>query len=62
MTKFYFNPCANLCAEAEWVADYLFMGGMVESRAEAMESLETVSDFCGWSECEVSETIAEIFE
>lgn len=51
----------NICAEETWVIDYLFMGGMFESREEALEELRTKHEVYGWFECEVSNTIAEKF-
>ena len=37
--RFYYNADMNICAEETFVTDYLFMGGMVESREEALEEL-----------------------
>ena len=51
----------NICAEETWVIDYLFMGGMVKSREEALEELRTTHEVYGGFECEVSNTIAEKF-
>lgn len=59
--RFYYNEGINLCAEETWVTDYLFMGGMIESREEALEELRTKHEIYGWFECEVSETIEEKF-
>ena len=59
--RFYYNADMNMCAEETWVIDYLFMGGMVESREEALEKLRTKREVYGWFECEVSNTIAEKF-
>jgi hypothetical protein len=57
--KFYHNSGLNLTAEEEWVADYLYLSGQVDSRDEAYDSLDTKREFCGWYECEVSNTIEE---
>ena len=57
--RFYHNSGLNLTAEEEWVADYLYQSGQVDSRDEAREGLETKREFCGWYECEVSNTIEE---
>lgn len=57
--QFYYNADLNLCAERKWVIDYLFYGGLVESREEAQEGLDTCREFEGWYDCEVSDTIAE---
>jgi hypothetical protein len=51
----------NLCAEENWVVGYLFYGGMVEEREEALEGLRTKWVFYGWSECQVSNSIEEKF-
>ena len=51
----------NVCAEETWVTDYLFIGGIVESREEALEELKTKHEVYGWFECEVSNTIKEKF-
>ena len=39
--RFYYNADMNVCAEETFVIDYLFMGGLVESREEALEKLGT---------------------
>lgn len=59
--RFYYNADMNVCAEETWVVDYLFMGGMVESRKEAREELRACHEIYGWFECEVSSTIEEKF-
>ena len=59
--RFYYNADMNICAEETFVIDYLFMGGMVESREEALEELKTKHEVYGWFECEVSNTIKEKF-
>ena len=60
--KFYHNNNINCTAEEEWVADYLYQSGQVESREEAVEGLQTKREFCGWYECGVSNTIEEVME
>ncbi len=57
--KFYHNNGLNLTAEEEWVVDYLYQSGQVDGRDEAREGLDTKREFCGWYECEVSNTIEE---
>ena len=59
--NFYYNMDINCCAEETWVSDYLYNGGMVDSREEAIEALHTKRKFYGWYDCEVSNTIAEKF-
>lgn len=58
---FYFNCGLGTCAEEDWVVDYLYMGGMFDSREEALDALNTKNEVYGWFECEVSNTIAEKF-
>jgi hypothetical protein len=57
--RFYHNKHTNITAEEQWVADYLYQSGQVESREEAVEELQSRREFCGWYECEVSNTIEE---
>ena len=57
--KFYHNNNINATAEESWVADYLYMSGQVDSREEAVKELQSKREFCGWYECEVSDTIEE---
>lgn len=57
--RFYHNKHTNITAEESWVADYLYQSGQVESREEAVEELQSRREFCGWYECEVSNTIEE---
>ena len=60
--KFYHNNNINVTAEENWVADYLYQSGQAESREEAVEGLRSMREFCGWYECEVSNTIEEALE
>lgn len=60
--KFYHNNNTNITAEENWVADYLYQSGQVDSREEAVEGLRGMREFCGWYECEVSNTIEEKME
>lgn len=57
--KFYHNNNINTTAEESWVADYLYQSGQTESREKAVEGLRSMREFCGWYECEVSNTIEE---
>lgn len=61
-TRFYYNEEMNLCADRNWVVEYLFMGGMVESREDAENGLDIYRSFFGWQDCEVSNTIEELFK
>ena len=60
--KFYHNNNINITAEENWVVDYLIESGQAESREEAVENLQGMREFCGWYECEVSNTIEEAME
>ena len=60
--KFYHNNNINVTAEESWVVDYLMESGQVESREEAVENLQGMREFCGWYECEVSNSIEEAVE
>lgn len=60
--RFYYNLDLNVCAEEPWVVDYLYYGGAVNSREEALEELHTKREFYGWYDCQVSSTIAEHFK
>lgn len=58
---FYFNNGLGVCAEEDWVVDYLYMSGSFDSREEALDALNTKNEVYGWFECQVSHTIAEKF-
>ena len=60
--RFYHNNNINVTAEEEWVVDYLIESGQVESREEAIEELQGQREFCGWYDCQVSNTIEEALE
>ena len=60
--RFYHNNNINVTAEESWVVDYLMESGQVDSREEAVENLQGMREFCGWYECEVSNTIEEALE
>lgn len=57
--RFYHNIGVNLTAEEDWVIEYLIESGQAENRAEAREELQGKREYCGWFECEVSNTIEE---
>ena len=57
--KFYHNKNTNITAEESWVAEYLYLSGQVDNREKAIEELQSKREFCGWYECEVSNTIEE---
>jgi len=57
--RFYHNNNINTTAEESWVVDYLIESGQAESREEAVENLQGMREFCGWYDCQVSNTIEE---
>lgn len=60
--KFYYHLDRNICAEESWVAEYLVNNGEVETEEEAIIGLHSYWSFCGWNDCEVSNTIMERME
>lgn len=58
--RFYFNDQIDVCAEENWVADYLVENGYTNNREEAIQELRTKRNFYGWFDCEVSNTIEEL--
>lgn len=58
--NFYYNLGANVCAEEKWVVAYLVINGEVETEEEALVGLHSCREFCGWIDCEVSNTIEEL--
>lgn len=58
--RFYFNDQIDVCAEENWVADYLVGNGYADNREEAIQELRTKRSFGGWFDCEVSNTIEEL--
>jgi hypothetical protein len=59
--RFYFNDQINVCAEENWVVGYLIENGYCETKEEAIDNLRTRSNFEGWFDSEVSDTIEELF-
>ena len=58
--NFYYNLGTNVCAEEKWVVEYLVNNGEVETEEEALVGLHSCREFCGWIDCEVSNTIEEL--
>ena len=58
--NFYYNLGTNVCAEEKWVVEYLVINGEVETEEEALVGLHSCREFCGWIDCEVSNTIAHL--
>lgn len=57
--NFYYHLGENLCAEENWIVEYLVNNGEVETKEEAIIGLHSCKEFCGWIDCEVSNTIYE---
>lgn len=57
--KYFFNMGLNVCAELEWVVDYLVCNAGID-REEATKNLIAKKEYKGWSECTVSDTIADL--
>lgn len=61
--RFYFNiRLGGLCAEESWVVNYLMDCGEVEDEDEAIHGLHTCREFCGWFECDVTNSIRDRME
>ena len=60
--RFYYNAGMNLCAEENWVVEYLVENDYCANEEEALEGLHHKRVFYDWFECEVSNTIEEKFE
>lgn len=58
--NFYYNTQMGVCAEENWVVDFLVENEDCEDREEALEGLHTCREFYGWVDCEVSNTIEEL--
>lgn len=57
--NFYYNIQMGVCAEENWVVDFLVENEDCEDREEALQGLRTCREFYGWIDCEVSNTIYE---
>jgi hypothetical protein len=63
--RFYYNAGLNICAEEQWVAEYLVQYNdwcALLNTDEVIEILREKREYFGWYECEVSNTIAESME
>lgn len=58
--NFYYNIRMEVCAEENWVVDFLVENEECEDREEALEGLRSCKKFYGWVSCEVSDTIEEL--
>ena len=58
--NFYYNINMNICAEEDWVVGFLVENEDCENKEEALDGLRSHREFCGWIDCDVSNTIAEL--
>lgn len=58
--NFYYNINMNICAEEDWVVDFLVENEDCENKEEAFDGLRSCREFYGWIDCDVSNTIAEL--
>ena len=58
--NFYYNINMNICAEEDWVVDFLIENEDCENKEEAFDGLRSCREFYGWIDCDVSNTIAEL--
>jgi hypothetical protein len=58
--NFYYNIQMGICAEENWVVDFLVENEDCEDREEALGGLLSCREFYGWVDCEVSNTIEEL--
>lgn len=59
--RFYYNAGMNLCADENWLVEYLVINENVENEDEARRGLRSCREFHGWFECEVANSIADGF-
>lgn len=59
--KFYFNVDENLCANEDWLIEYLHIQKPDLTEDEIEDELRSCREFEGWFECQVSNSIAEKF-
>jgi len=57
--RFYYNISLAICAEEQWVIDYIFNCDEELTKEEIQEELRSRFQYEGWFECEVSNTIEE---
>lgn len=55
---FYFNNDMNICADENWVVDYLILSGAYDNRREARKDLHEKREVNGWFCCEVCDNIS----
>lgn len=57
--RFYFNEDENICVDEDWLID--FLSNKELTKDEIRQELQTTRCYCGWFECEVSDSIHEKF-
>lgn len=59
--RFYFNMDENVCADENWLIDYLHVQNPDLTKSEIKNELHFCREFAGWYECQVSSSISEKF-
>lgn len=59
--RFYFNVDENICADEEWVVNYLLENSRGSTREEILDGLHYCRCYNNWYECQVSNTISKKF-
>lgn len=57
--RFYFNEDENICADEDWLIDFLYNGELTKD--EIRQELRTTRCYYGWFECDVSDSIHKKF-
>ena len=57
--RFYFNEDENICADEDWLVDFLYNGKLTKD--EIRQELRTIRCYYGWFECDVSNSIHKKF-
>lgn len=60
--NFYYHLGENICAEEEWVIQYILNTEDIDDWDEVYNGLHNCREFYGWIDCEVSDTIAKRME
>lgn len=59
--RFYYNAGMNLCVDEDWLVWFLIDNEVVNNEDEALVCLHSLREFCGWFECDVTDTIRNKF-
>ena len=60
--NFYYNADLNICADENWVIEYILNNEGEQNWEEVYSGLRSCREYYGWFDCEVSNSIAEKFE